>query len=165
MLSKMENAVGVASCLALFAMMLVTVVDVVGRQVFNHPLAGGTEITEVALVVITFLVYPVIAYRQRHIAIDIVDPFLSERMRRVQQIAVGLCGAFIFALLGWRLWVLGDRSASYGDTTAYLLIPVAPIFWFMSVMSVLTALAFAVLIFMPPKPLESPEAKALLGAQ
>ncbi|MGF7159277.1 TRAP-type C4-dicarboxylate transport system permease small subunit [Rhodoligotrophos appendicifer] len=147
MLSGLEKTVGIIASAFLFLMMMITLVDVIGRQVFNHPIAGGTEITEITLVVITFLVYPIIAFRRKHITVDIVDTVLGPRARMVQRVVTGLLGAFIFACLAWRLWILGDRSASYGDTTAYLLIPIGPVFWFMSIMSALTALAFIALMF------------------
>jgi TRAP-type C4-dicarboxylate transport system permease small subunit len=45
----LEAVLGFTSAAVLFLMMFVTAVDVVGRYVFNKPLNGGFELTEMML--------------------------------------------------------------------------------------------------------------------
>jgi TRAP-type transport system small permease protein len=135
----------VASVLLFFACML-TLIDVVGRNLLGSPLPGATELTEIAMVGITFLIFPRLAYRQQHISVDLLDFLMGPLMRRIQQIIAGVLGAAIFFAIGWRLWFLAARSAAYGDVTAFLRIPLSPIITAMSVMSMATSLAFAVTI-------------------
>jgi hypothetical protein len=49
--------------------------------------------------------------------------------------------------MGWRLLVTGSDLASYGDTSSYLRIPLAPIAYFMAVMAFAGALAALVHFF------------------
>ena len=51
---RAEALLGVAASAILFAMMLLTTVDVVARYVFNRPLRGAFEVTELLLVVLIF---------------------------------------------------------------------------------------------------------------
>mgnify|MGYP001461206897 FL=1 len=48
----------ISSCV-LFALMMLTCIDVVGRYVFHGPVRGGTELTEFALAIIVFSILPV----------------------------------------------------------------------------------------------------------
>ena len=141
-----EGLVNVVASLLLFLTAALTLVDVVGRNVFAHPIPGATELTELALVGMTFLLYPRLALRQQHIVIDLLDRVMGPVMRRLQQALSGLLGAVLFGAIGWRLWVLGERSAGYGDVTAYLKLPIYPAFYFMSVAALVAAAAFLMIV-------------------
>lgn len=137
---------GVAAVLLLFLAGL-TFVDVVGRNLLDSPLAGATELTEYALVGVTFLIYPLISYHQQHIVVDLFDPLVGPKGRRVQQFLAGVIGAAVFGFLAWRLWGQGGRLVVYGDVTPYLRIPIFPAYYFMSVFSGFTAIAFLLTAF------------------
>jgi TRAP-type transport system small permease protein len=143
MIRTIEIATNIAAGLILLFACLLTLADVSGRNLFGRPISGATELTELALVGMTFLIYPRLAYRQQHIVIDLLDFMMGPLMRRLQQILAGVLGAILFFAIGWRLWILATRSANFGDVTAYLRIPLSPILTFMSVFSLLTAAAFA----------------------
>lgn len=137
------RVVGVLASLTLLFMALVTLVDVVGRNLLGSPLPGATELTELSLVALTFLLYPMIAHRQSHISVDLLDRAMSPPMQRAQQALSGALGALVFAALAWQLWVQGARITSYGDVTAFLRIPLGPVIFFMAVLSGVSAAAFA----------------------
>lgn len=141
-----ERFANVVGSLLLFLTAVLTLFDVIGRNVFSQPVPGATELTELALVGMTFLLYPRLAVRQQHIVIDLLDKWMGLAMRRIQQAFSGLLGAIVFGAIGWRLWVLAERSGVYGDVTAYLRLPLYPAFYFMSVMSLITAAAFLVIV-------------------
>jgi len=143
MVRNFEAAISIVASLLLFFACMLALSDVIGRNAFNRPISGATELTELALVGITFLLYPRLAYRQQHISIDLLDFLMGPLMRRVQQILSGVLGAVLFFAIGWRLWFLAERAATFGDVTAYLRIPMGPVLTFMSVLSLITALGFA----------------------
>ncbi|MGE0313442.1 MAG: TRAP transporter small permease [Lautropia sp.] len=145
MFTRIDRFATAIAGILLLATAMLTFGDVLGRNVFGRPLPGATELTELALVGMTFLIYPRLALRQQHLVIDLFDRYMGVAARRLQQCASGVCGAVLFGAIGWRLWILGGRASGYGDVTAYLQIPLAPAYWFMSVLAVITALAFAVL--------------------
>ena len=133
---------GIASVLLFFTVLL-TLFDVVGRNLMSHPIPGATELTELALVGITFLVYPRVALARQHIVIDLFDHWMGVTAKRLQQMFAGTLGAVLFGAIGWRLLTLADRAKDYGDVTGYLKLPVYPALYFMAVFGGLTALCLA----------------------
>lgn len=146
MLRRLETGIGIAAAFFLFLLMLVTLVDVTGRDLLNSPLYGATEITELLLAATSFLLYPIIAYREQHIAIDLIDSISGPVMRLLQKIVSSLIGAGLFGIIAWRMWILAGRALSYGDATASLRFPTAPVYFGMCLLSAVTALAFLSLL-------------------
>jgi len=142
MVRMLERLLGGAAAAVLFLLMVTVLVDVVGRDLFNAPLRGGTELVEVMLAATTFLAYPLLAYQRRHIAVDLFDIFAGGKLRFVGEWLSGLAGALVFGGLGWRLHVLATRSAEYGEGTVELSIPLAAILWMMSGLAWLSAVVF-----------------------
>ncbi|MCC0056232.1 MAG: TRAP transporter small permease [Rhodobiaceae bacterium] len=148
--SIIERIANAIASMMLFLLACITLIDVIGRNFFSSPLAPATELTEVALVVITFLLYPQIAFRNEHITVDLLDFFLPAWFRRIQFVVAGLLGALLFGVLAWRLGIQADRLFKYGEITAVLKIPLYTVYYFMAVMSALSALAFLALSILPP---------------
>ena len=61
-------------------MMMVTVVDVAGRYLFNKPLNGGFEITEMMLAALIYCGLPLVSQRREHIVVDTFEPFMSRAL-------------------------------------------------------------------------------------
>jgi TRAP-type C4-dicarboxylate transport system permease small subunit len=142
MVRQIETSMYVLASVLLFLTCLLTLFDVMGRNVFGQPVPGATELTELALVGITFLIYPRLAYAREHIVIDLFDWIVPTVFKRFQQVLAGLLGAVLFGAIGLRLITLAGRAMDYGDVTGYLKLPVYPALYFMSVMSLLTAAGF-----------------------
>lgn len=120
---------GVAGAL-LVAMMMVTVVDVVGRYFLNAPLPGGFEITQFLMAGIVYAGLPKVSDRESHITIDLLDGVTPGRIVPLRDLLINaICTAF-FALLAYRLWILAGEAAEWGDTTQYLQWPLAPMIRF-----------------------------------
>ncbi len=107
----------------LFALMLTTCIDVIGRYVFNRPLTGSTELTEMAVGIIVFSVFPIICWREEHVVVDIFDRFVSPKVGFVRTILINICSAVGLIFVGYRIIVLGNRSLGYGEVSEYLAIP------------------------------------------
>jgi TRAP-type C4-dicarboxylate transport system permease small subunit len=133
---------GTLAGLALLGMALLTLADVVGRTFLRQPVPGATELTELGLVAVTFLLYPLIAWRRSHITVDLFDHLMRPAVRRALGAVGNLLGAGMFGVIGWQLWTQGERAAGYGDVTAFLRLPLGPIILVMAALSGLTALAF-----------------------
>lgn len=120
---------GVAGAL-LVLMMMVTVVDVVGRYFLNAPLPGGFEITQFLMAAIVYAGLPKVSDREGHITIDLLDSVTPVSVRPVRDLMINaICTAF-FAILSYRLWVLAGEAMEWGDKTQYLQWPLAPIIFF-----------------------------------
>lgn len=142
-----EKIVGMFAALALAAMMLISVADVVGRAGFGKPLHGATEFTEICMMLVTFLLFPLVALRRLHIKVDLLEQLFTKSMIAIQTLVTGVLGGGIFSLVAYRTWLQGWRSIGYGEVSMGLEIPVGYLFLFMSVLSALTALGFVVSVF------------------
>ena len=126
----------------LLAMAILTLFDVLGRNLLRSPVPGATELTEIGLVAVTFLLYPMIAFRQSHITVDLFDQWMRPLIRRALDVTANLLGAAVFGGIAWQLWKQAARVTQYGDVTAYLRIPLGPVIYFMAVLSALAAAGF-----------------------
>jgi len=121
-------------------MMCLTFVDVVARYVFNRPLRGAFEVTELLLVVLIFGGLPLVSHANEHVTMDFIDKLLGARGRDLWQRAVQvLCAALMF-LLTWLVWIKADRISAYGDATDVLRIIYGPFVYFMALMIALAGL-------------------------
>lgn len=144
-MKTVERIMSYVAAAILFVMMLVTFVDVVGRQM-NQPLRGSTEITGVCLMLVIFLMLPLVTLRRSHIRVDLFEPLFGKVMFGAQRVAVGLLGGVLFGLMAYRLWTLGLRSLRRGSVTIDLGIPEGYLLLTMCVFSAITAVAFVVAI-------------------
>ena len=127
-----EAVLGVAASIILLVMMLLTFVDVVARYVFNRPLRGAFEVTELLLLVLIFAGLPLVSFTDEHAVMDFIDRLLGSRaQRRLQQLVHVACAAFM-GLLAWLTWLKADRIWAYRDATDVLRILYGPFVYFMA---------------------------------
>lgn len=124
----------------LFAMMVVTFVDVVGRYVFARPLTGAFELTEVLLGLLIFAGLPIVTWRRAHVAVDLVTSRLPGRPRALLARLAAVVTAGVLALIAWRLGVTASDLTAYGDATVFLGIPLGPVAGAMAALAAVAAL-------------------------
>jgi TRAP-type C4-dicarboxylate transport system permease small subunit len=147
----LQQALGLASAVVLFLMMLVTAIDVAGRYVLNKPLPGGFELTEIMLAALIYCGLPLVSARREHIVIDTFDSFFSKRVKRGLDMAAEVICATTLAGVGYLIFKRALRVAEYGDTTSVLRLPLAPVVWVMGAMIVIAAVIHLLLILVPHK--------------
>nr|WP_246590176.1 TRAP transporter small permease [Marinobacterium ramblicola] len=125
---------------------MLTLIDVVGRYLFATPVTGAFEVTELMLASVIFLGLPLVTSERNHIAVDIIDAFLSSRSVSRLKIIASLVGAFCFTLFAWMLWHHAFNLLRYGDTTAVLQIPYSWLSFLMAVAASLSALALCLIV-------------------
>ena len=146
---RADAVLGIAASTILFLMMLLTFVDVVARYLFNFPLRGGFEITELMLLVLIFAGLPLVSHSDEHVTMDFIDRMLPDSGRLlVVRLVHGVCAAVMF-FLTWQVWIKAGKIAGYGDTTDVLKITVGPFVYFMAAMILLTAFVHVYKIFAP----------------
>jgi tripartite ATP-independent transporter DctM subunit len=97
--TKYINGVGV---FFLFVMMMVTVVDVTCRFLFNLPVTGSIEITGFLLLLTIFLGIPYASARGQHIRIDLLSAKFKGRRALVLESITLLVEIALFAVLVWQ---------------------------------------------------------------
>jgi len=127
------------SASVLFFLMALTCVDVVGRYLFNSPLHGGTEMTEIGLAVMVFAAMPVITWRGGHIVVDLLDRFLGSKIVKALSLLAALVMSSSLYFLALRIFELGERSIRRGVVTEFLAMPTGYIVQYIAIMSWATA--------------------------
>ena len=130
---RVEALLGVAASIILLAMMLLTAVDVVARYLFNRPLRGAFEVTELLLLVLIFAGLPLVSFSEEHAVMDFIDRVTGVRSRRwLRRLVEAVSAAFMF-LMAWLMWAKADRIWAYRDATDVLRILYGPFVYFMAV--------------------------------
>ena len=146
---RADTILGVAASAILLAMMLLTFVDVVARYLFNRPIRGGFEMTELVLLVLIFAGLPLVSHADEHVTMDFIDRMLPERAVGILIRVVHALVAAVFFFLTWQVLIKAARIAGYGDTTDVLRITVGPFVYFMAAMIFLTAVVHVFKVFVP----------------
>jgi TRAP-type C4-dicarboxylate transport system permease small subunit len=148
---RADAVLGFAAAGILFALMLLSFVDVVMRYLFNQPIRGGVEVAEMMLLVLIFAGLPLVSHADEHVSMDFIDRMLPPHGADLLMRAVNaLCAAVMF-FLTWQVWLKAGKVAAYGDVTDVVRIPVAPFVYFMAVMTTLTGLVHVFKVFFPGK--------------
>ena len=134
LLGRVENGLNLCAGVLIFALMLLGVVQIVLRTVFDAPIFGYIDVVEVSMVGFAVLS---IAFVQRvggHVRMEMLIGKLAGRVKwLVEALGTGLAG-FIVAVLIPYSWDHFERAFEFGDSTidielvtwpAKLVVPVA----------------------------------------
>jgi TRAP-type C4-dicarboxylate transport system permease small subunit len=144
-------ALGLIAAVVLFAIMLLTCADVIGRYFFHQPIFGAFEITETLLAALIFAGLPLVTLRNEHVTVDVLDPITPESLFRLQHVVACMLGFLSTAYLAWRLWIRALNMDAAGETTGQLKYKLAYLTYSMSILMALTAVALLVLVFRKPQ--------------
>ena len=153
----LDRTLGYLLAALVFVMMVLTFVDVVGRQAFNAPVPAGFEVTELLMGYTVYLGLPLVCARQEHITIGLLDHLFKGAARLTQ--GVVLNGLFGVLTLIWtrEVWIHANKLASHNEILMFMKIPIAPFVYAMCVFTLLAAVVFFVLAWArargaPPTP-------------
>lgn len=148
MVQPLWRALQLFTAFILFALMVITVLDVVGRYFLNAPLAGAFELTKLSMGLLVFSALPLVTARERHIVVGMFEPILAATARRraVQQGAVNAIAMVIMGFMAWQMWRYAFDQAGSGLTTPSLLLPMEPFAFYMAAMAVVTTLVFVAVL-------------------
>lgn len=140
---------GVLAAVALFGIMMLTLVDVTGRKLLDASVPGSLELTELMLVVVIFSGLPLVSLQGDHVVFDSLDGLVPRALRRLQHGLVDVACAAALLGLAWLMWDKGGQMIEYGDVTAQLKLPLGPFVYLMSVLCATTALVHLLLVVRP----------------
>lgn len=129
---------GAAAGLLLVSMTLLTVVDVIGRYVFNAPVPGAFEATEIMLALAVFAGLPIVTARSEHVRVGLLVDRLPRRLAAALDIAAELLVAVLLFGAAYLLYGRGENLARFGDSTVLLHIPLAPVAFALMALSALS---------------------------
>ncbi len=125
-LSPVSSVLGNIGAGIIAVLMILTVSDVVGRRVFNHPLSGAFELTQLMMVIVVFFTIVHCEFARGHIALDIM---VSRLRPRTQNIIASFTYVFFlvaFCFLTWNLIQYAMRVWLKSLTSGILQVPIFP---------------------------------------
>ncbi|HEY7457661.1 MAG TPA: TRAP transporter small permease [Xanthobacteraceae bacterium] len=126
--------------LVMFAMMMLTTIDVAGRFLLNAPVKGSDELVSFLLATLIFASLPLITWDERHITVRLFDRWIIGRLHRVLDVLLSATSTIVLAVVTYRMWIQGVLMSEGQHITGALEWPIAPIAYLMSVLSGLTTL-------------------------
>lgn len=143
----LETVSGLLAGIALFAIMVLTFLDVGGRKLLDNSITGSLELTELLMVVVIFGALPLVSERGEHVVFDSLDPYLPRLIKKIQRALVHLLCATALLALGWLMWKTGREFMQTGETTAQLKIIKAPFIYGMGLLCAFTGIIHLSLMF------------------
>jgi len=145
-INGLSRFLGIIAIVILVAMMLFTVINVILRSFFNHPIPGDVELIEVAMVCTSFLGLAWCAIKERHIRVDLLVQFFPQKAQGIVELLgyIGALGASI--IISWQSVNEGLANKEMNRLTASLGIPVYPFYFITAVGFGALSLALLVLI-------------------
>ena len=135
-----ETSCGIASAVALFAIMVLTFFDVGGRKILSQSIPGSLELTEMLMVFVIFTALPLVSLRGEHVVFNSLDDLIGPRLLDlVRKLVHGLCFAALMGM-AWLMWGAAGEMAESGETSAQLHIARYPFIYLMALMCAFTGL-------------------------
>ena len=104
--------VRLASAGLVFAMMILTFVDVVGRYVFTAPVFGAAEMIQFLLAMTIFAGLALVNASDDHISVDLFDRPLSHLLPRLRPVLIQLFSLIAMIIIAYRPHRIRHRSAA-----------------------------------------------------
>jgi TRAP-type C4-dicarboxylate transport system permease small subunit len=139
----------------LIGLMVLTVVNILGRSLFDTPVPGAVELTEIGMVAIVFMGLAYAQERGDHIRVELLYEKFGARGRRVLDLFATLVSFVTVAVMTWRLWAYASQLAVSGRTTSVLRIPLSWVAWVAVAGGVVYAVAVVVTAEHPAEPTET----------
>ena len=144
-MKRLQTLLAGTAAMALFAMMVLTFADVFSRKFLGNSITGAVELTELGMLMMIFCALPLASIASEHVVFDLFDRLLPASWVRAQETVANVLTALILAGAAWIIWLRALRTAEMGDTTATLVIRLAPFQQVVAVLVLLAAVAHAVL--------------------
>lgn len=139
--AKYMELVGLA---AVLFMLLIIGLDVIGTNVFQTPVRGGSEMVSFAQVVAVSGALAINFYFGRHISIEFVMRKLKRFHREILEKIISIVCFFFFIVLAWQGFRHGVSLYKAGEISSTAHIPLYPFAFVISVGAAIAALYFLV---------------------
>jgi len=146
-IEQILRALTVLAAVALAAMVLIVVADVLRANVLHRPIMGTIDLVQGLLAFIVFLGLPQIVFIEGNITVDVIDHFVGKGAVRLLRASGGLMAFIYLGLLLWHMFQPAFDTYRFGDITADLKIPVFLI-WIPVLLGMAGAMLAALVVFL-----------------
>jgi TRAP-type C4-dicarboxylate transport system permease small subunit len=136
---------------AVIVIMLVTVADVAMRYLFNSPIKGTLDLTQMAMVVTVFCAIAYAGWTGRHIVVDMIPPVFPPVVERIWMAVIDLIGAAFMLGIAWQSVLAAIDYAETRQISFTLHIPLYPFLAVVGLGALVYGLVLLVLAVRPRK--------------
>lgn len=136
-LDKFSDFLKIIGAIALTSMMLLTVVDVIGRF-FKHPIFGSVELVGFLATIIVAAALPYTHKVDGHVGVEILVRLLSKKAQICFDIFTRSLSLVLFSIITWQMFLYAKDIRETGEVSMNLEFPIYYIVYL---------LAFGLLIF------------------
>ncbi len=111
---------------ALFLMVVLTCVDVIGAKIFLTPVPGSIDIIMLAQLIAVSFAGAMVLILGRHVQVEFFMILLPKRFQSLVDAFINLICLVFFIIIVWRLFVHGYDLQTGGEVTMTAGIPMAP---------------------------------------
>ncbi len=122
-LDQCSNVFKTIGAVAVTAMMILTVVDVIGRF-FKHPIFGAIELVGFLAAIVVAAALPYTHKLDGHVGVEIVVRLLPRKVQLIIEIITQTLSLFLFSLITWQMFVYGQELNRTGEVSMNLQFPV-----------------------------------------
>ena len=125
-LQAIARGIAAVGGIVILAMMLVAVLDVALRYLFNAPLSSAYEILQLGMVLVVYCGLAWCGLTGGHITVNFLGALLDHPRMRWIAALVHATGAALFLLVAWRSGASALDTFASGETTNMIKAPLAP---------------------------------------
>ena len=130
----------------LFAMALLTCVDVIGR-LFKYPIFGSVELVSFMGVIAIACSLPFTHQAKGHIGVELFIRKLPSKTRHIIELCTELLSLALFTLIAWRMFIYARKTQESGELSMNLQLPEYAIIFLLACGFVIFALTIINSIF------------------
>ncbi len=108
---------------ALVGMMLLTVVDVIGRF-FKHPIFGSVELVGFFALIIVATALPYTYKMDGHVGVEILVRLLSKKAQLIIDIITRVISLALFCLITWQMFLYASDIKHSGEVSMNIEFPI-----------------------------------------
>lgn len=146
----------IGTALLLFAMMMLTFADVVGRYVFTAPIFGAAEMIQFLLAMTIFGGLCLVNARDEHITVELFETQLDRLFPVTRRIIVQVFSVGMMAVIAYQLFQFALHAEKIGRKTVVLEWSFASVAFTVAGLSVVSLIA-QILGLMLPRPIHRPD--------
>ena len=106
------------------ALVIMSIVSIVGRKLFSHPIEGDMELLMMGAAIGSAAFLPVCELDDNHIKVDALTTWMSERARAALDVIAHLLLTIASAIITWRGALFVEECYENLEVSTLLLIPI-----------------------------------------
>ena len=122
-MDKFSDFLKIIGQIALVCMMMLTVVDVIGRY-FKHPIFGSVELTGFFATIIVATALPYTYKMDGHVGVEILVRLLSQKAQLIIDLCTRSLSLALFSIITWQMFIYAHDIKQSGEVSMNMEFPI-----------------------------------------